>query len=103
MTRIPDSADLTSVVAPEGIPQVFWWRGQRYRVQRIVMYWIETGPWWHGFHGGVHTRDEGPDVTWHIWRIEAHSDHNRFMGDVAHRTSVFVSSAFPWRVVRVLD
>ena len=70
------SEDL-NLIEHDGIPQSFRWNGHRYVVQRIVMHWVESGPWWQSisqsFFSGEFADADAGDVTWHIWRIEAQS------------------------------
>lgn len=96
-----------AMIDHDGIPHSFRWHGHRYVVQRIVMHWVESGPWWQSisqsFFAGEFADADAVDVTWHIWRVEAQSMGGVLLGDVAQRVSLFSSSADPWRMIRVLD
>ena len=87
--------DLIDVEVRDGIPLRFRWRERIFVIQQIVMYWIDVEPWWQ--HDFEH------DVTWHIWRVEAHSASQNVLLDVAYRDSLLSGNAFPWRIVRVFD
>ncbi|MFZ9308779.1 MAG: DUF6504 family protein [Candidatus Nanopelagicales bacterium] len=87
--------DLIDVEVRDGIPARFRWRERIFVIQQIVMYWIDVEPWWQ--HDFEH------DVTWHIWRVEAHSASQNVLLDVAYRDSLLSGNAFPWRIVRVFD
>ena len=96
-----------ALIEHDGIPQSFRWHGHRYVVQRIVMHWVESGPWWHSisqsFFAGEFADADAGDVTWHIWRVEAQSMGGILVGDLAQRVSLLSASADPWRMIRVLD
>ncbi|MGA0856939.1 MAG: DUF6504 family protein [Candidatus Nanopelagicales bacterium] len=87
--------DLIDVEVRDGIPARFRWRERIFVIQQIVMYWIDVEPWWQ--HDFEH------DVTWHIWRVEAHSASQNVLLDVSYRDSLLSGNAFPWRIVRVFD
>jgi len=36
------------VVAKDGVPCVFKWRGRRYLVRKVLEKWKDTGRWWEG-------------------------------------------------------
>ncbi len=102
----PDSLEL-HMIDRDGIPESFRWHDHRYVVQRIVMHWVESGPWWQNlsrsFFTGEFADADAGDVTWHIWRVEAQSMGGILLADVAQRVSLFSSSSDPWRMIRVLD
>ena len=106
VTKRPEFAPL-EMIDVDGIPQSFRWHGHRYVVQRIVMQWIEIGPWWQSFANTFYQREfadvDAADVTWYIWRIEAQSMAGTVIADVAQRFSVFSAAADPWRLIRVMD
>lgn len=102
----PEQSEL-HMIDHDGIPQSFRWQGHRYVVQRIVMQWVESGPWWRSisqsFFTGEFADVDATDITWHIWRVEAQSMAGVLVGDVAQRVSLLSASADPWRMIRVLD
>lgn len=104
MTRRPEFVPL-EMIDIDGVPQSFRWRGHRYVVQRVVMQWIETGPWWQSFARTFYRRNtqdvELSHATWRIWRIEAQSMAGVVVADVAQRLSLNVED--PWRLIRVMD
>jgi len=106
MTKRPEPVEL-QMIAADGIPQSFRWRGNRYIVQNIVMHWVEVGPWWQAlsqaFVQGTFCDVDSRDVTWHIWRVEARSMAGSLLGDIAQRVSLTSASVDPWRMIRVLD
>lgn len=94
------------MTAPAGVPASFRWQGRRYVVQQILMHWVEAGPWWRSLAAGLaweFADADDFDVTWHIWRLEAQSQAGSLLGDVVYRESLSSSSAYPWRLIRVLD
>jgi hypothetical protein len=106
MTKRPEQTDL-NVISVDNIPQSFRWRGHRYVVQSIMMYWIETGPWWQSlsttFYRAALADVDDKDVTWRIWRVEARSMAGVIIGDLAYRESLTSSVVDPWRMIRVVD
>ena len=106
MTKRPEQTDL-NVISVDDIPQSFRWRGHRYVVQSIMMYWIESGPWWQSlsstFYRAALADVDDKDVTWQIWRVEARSMAGVIIGDLAYRQSLTSSVVDPWRMIRVVD
>jgi hypothetical protein len=93
------------MIAVDGVPHSFRWHGHRYVVQRIVMQWIETGPWWKSFAQTFYRRSstdvETSQATWHMWRIEARSMAGVVIADVAQHLTISTSDS--WRLIRVID
>jgi Family of unknown function (DUF6504) len=74
-------------------PQQFIWQGRRYRVRKVLQFWVEASPWWRNLHGGGERALEQRDV----WRVEATTDTGQ--------TGVYDLCATPttWMLLRVID
>lgn len=66
-------------------PPVFVWRGQRYRVLRLVDWWVVQGRWW--------TAEEKRRV----YLVQARSEIDEGYYEIAH------SSNRSWLLIRVYD
>ena len=71
----PGSVPGARVLAPEGEPLEFMYKGRRFHVHAIVSRWRESGGWWNRIDDG---RLKGPleemifdDGGKAIWRVEA--------------------------------
>ncbi|CAB4543570.1 unannotated protein [freshwater metagenome] len=66
---------LPNVLAPEGEPIEFIYKGRRFHIHAIVSRWRESGGWWNRIGDGKnHTQDEFSifdDGARAIWRVEA--------------------------------
>ena len=83
---------LEEVTAPHGPPETFRWRGQTYRVERVLGHWREDPGWWR--------RPDGQPVRiaqTDLWRVEARNGTpSRGVYELARRDD-------GWRLDRVWD
>ncbi len=64
------------VIAPEGEPLEFMYKGRRFHVHAIVSRWRESGGWWNRIDDGRLKKGPLEDVIFDdggkaIWRVEA--------------------------------
>ena len=64
------------VIAPEGEPLEFIYKGRRFHVHAIVSRWRESGGWWNRIDDGRLRKEPLEDVVFNdggkaIWRVEA--------------------------------
>ena len=73
--QVPLSAPSARVLAPEGEPLEFIYKGKRFHIHAIVSRWRESGGWWNRIGDGKnHLQDElaiFDDGARAIWRVEA--------------------------------
>jgi len=73
--QVPLSAPSVRVLAPEGEPLEFIYKGKRFHIHAIVSRWRESGGWWNRIADGKnHLQDElaiFDDGARAIWRVEA--------------------------------
>ncbi len=70
----PVSAPGFRVVAPEGDPVEFIYKGRHFHIHSIVSRWRESGGWWNRIDDGNHHLTESnifDDGARAIWRVEA--------------------------------
>ncbi len=74
-----DAPGLARVIAPEGEPLEFIYKGRRFHVHAIVSRWRESGGWWNRIDDGRlknFKKEPLEDVIFNdggkaIWRVEA--------------------------------
>ena len=72
----PGVAPGARVIAPEGEPLEFIYKGRRFHVHAIVSRWRESGGWWNRIDDGRLQKAPLEDVIFNdggkaIWRVEA--------------------------------
>jgi hypothetical protein len=75
VSAAPSSIPSARVLAPEGEPIEFIYKGKRFHIHAIVSRWRESGGWWNRIGDGKnHLQDElaiFDDGARAIWRVEA--------------------------------
>ena len=70
----PAPTNTARVLAPEGEPTEFLYKGRRFHVHAIVSRWRESGGWWNRIADGNNHLNESnifDDGARAIWRVEA--------------------------------
>ena len=72
----PGATPGARVIAPEGEPLEFIYKGRRFHVHAIVSRWRESGGWWNRIDDGRLQKAPLEDVIFNdggkaIWRVEA--------------------------------
>ncbi|MEW6447408.1 MAG: DUF6504 family protein [Bacillota bacterium] len=64
------------VVAENGVPRSFKWRGRRYAVRAVLERWKDTGRWWKGEAPKLFFRVETAGGG--LWEIYLDTDQDRW-------------------------